>query len=200
MDKYFIFIIFVSRQCPADPVGYLMHAFICFGPLSHSALVEDGIMHLMMSSEKPELFQTETRILQPAPDLVASSARNDTSPGSSLYCTLFAPFQVHLSPLLWSTQPLCPSCVLSISINVMWPAAISRCCYKHAPVGAPDRLGRPDHSSVRGQQLERSLRYTEPLFASPATRWFVIIIIAIHLPPQGQRSRRSSRAKSFFSV
>lgn len=156
------------------------------------------IMHLMTSSEKPELFQTERRILQP--DLVASSARNDTSPGRSLYCTVFAPFQVHLSPLLWSTQPLCPSCVLSSSINVMWHAAISRCCYKHAPVGAPDWLGRPDHSSVRGQQLERSLHYTEPLFASPPTRWFVIIIIAIHLPPQGQRSRRSSRAKSFFWV
>lgn len=199
MDKYFIFIIVVSRQCPADPVGYLMHTFICFGPLSHSALVQDGIMQLMTSSEKPELFQTERRILHP--DLVASSARNDTSPGSSLYCTLFAPFQVHHSHLLWSTQPLWPSCVLSISINVMWHAAISRCCYKHAPVGAPDWLGQPDHSSVRGQQLERSLRYTEPLFASPATRWFVIIIIiAIHLPAQGQRSRRSSRAKSFFSV
>lgn len=73
MDKYFIFIIVVSHQFPADPVGYLMHAFICFGPRSHSALVEDVIMRLMTSSETPELFQTERRILQPAPVLVASS-------------------------------------------------------------------------------------------------------------------------------
>lgn len=62
-------------------------------------------------------------------------------------------------------------------------------------------LDRRNHGSVRGEQLERS-RHTEPRFHSPVTRWLAIII-TIHLPPQGQRSRRRSRAgraESFCSA